>query len=546
MLAWLWARSNLRFTPKFAIIQTWLEILLLKNYEQNFGTNRERETRSPDFIVKIILDKKIFLYISVFITGAAVLVIEILGTRILAPFFGSTIFVWSSLLATTMGVLALAYFLGGKIIDRWPKTKVFYSFILFGGFSLMLVMKASHAVLLFSDKFGMRFGPLVASIFLFSIPLFFLGVASPMVIGLISKNLKTTGSCSGLVFAIGTVGSIFGALLSGFFLLPYFSLSFIFLAFGAVLLILAFLGFIISDFSIKKIAVYSVLFFALVGVGIFVPYYKNLGAAPDAEVVYQTNGFYGSIKIVDEGDERCLVVDSFCQSCIVKNSGETAVSYIQEMGRIIQSRPKNSNILMLGLGGGSLAKYFSETQNVDIVEIDPKIVDLSKKYFGFVQKANENIIFDDARHFLRTNNKKYDLIAMDVFASANIPIHLVTKEYFELLKDRLSSNGLLLVNIAGQLNPPNEYTLSFIKTIKLVFPSVAVTAPDDGFTNIVVRAGGVNSDASDQSGDFKIVKVDTNTSMVFLDNKNLADILFLPLFENYWKDIPDKKLLFNN
>jgi spermidine synthase len=483
-----------------------------------------------------IISEKL-LFITVFFSGASVLMVEIIGTRILAPFFGSTIFVWSSLIITTMGALALAYFFGGKIIDRWPQTKVFYSFILFGGFSLMLVMKASQTVLLFSDKFGIRFGPLFASAALFLIPLFLLGVTSPMVIGLISKNLKTIGSCSGLVFAVGTVGSLFGALISGFFLLPYFSLFSIFLLFGITLLVLAFLGFIISDFSIKKITIYFILFSILITIGIFAFGYKNLDAMSGTKVVYQTNGFHGNIKVVDEGNGRCLLVDGADESCIDKNSGETTASYIQEMGKIIQSRPQNSNILMLGLGAGSLGKYFSETQKVDIVEIDPKIVALSKKYFGFVQKANENIIIDDARHFLRINNNKYDLIAVDVFASFNIPVHLVTREYFELLKGRLNNDGLVVINLVGQLVPFDEYTSSFIQTVKLVFPSVEVTASDEGVANLVIKAGNEKTDTIDQFSDFKIVQVNANASAVFTDDKNSVDILFLSLYENYWKEL---------
>lgn len=449
--------------------------------------------------------KKTLLFITVFFTGAGVLLVEILGTRILAPFFGSTIFVWSSLIITAMGALSIAYFFGGKIIDRWARPEIFYFFILFSGISLMLIMKASRPILLLGDKFGLRFGPLVTGVLLFFAPFFLMGAASPMVIGLVSKNSEKSGGCAGKVFAIGTLGSIFGALLSGFFLLPYFTLSAIFLSAAVIFLILAFSGFAVSGISNKKIAALLALCIVIIFFGSPTAEFKN-NRNTDIKIVHQENGFYGNIKIVDFGGERCLIVDGTYESCADKSSNESTSPYILEIGRIIQARKNDENILLLGLGGGGMANFVSESKTADVVEIDPKITENAKNYFGFTEKPNINVFTDDARHFLRVNDKKYDIVAMDTFASLTIPAHLASKEYFELLKSRLNNNGLFVVNFVGNAEPFDEYSLSFIRTIESVFPFVSVSIPaGGGLVNLVIKAGVNQPDNLDSSNGFQAI-----------------------------------------
>lgn len=482
--------------------------------------------------------QKIFFYISVFFTGAVVLVTEILGTRILAPYFGSTIFVWSSLITVTMGALALAYYFGGKIIDRHPHPKVFFTIILMAGFFLTFIMKVDQWVLPYCDGFGLRFGPLAASAILFSVPLLLLGMASPMIIRLISEDRQTAGSSAGRVFAIGTIGSIVGALASGFFLLPYFTLSTIFLLAGIVLIVIAGIGF----FTVKP----ALIGFLLIIITVFLPAYKYSNSNTDFKIIHQEQSFYGNIKVVDRISTRCLNVDGASESCIDQNSGEGGFSYIQEMGRIVQARPQDENILMLGLGGGGLVRYFAANQNIDIVEIDPRIVDVAKKYFGFAPSANKSIFTDDARHFLKAHDKKYNLVAMDVFASSSVPTHLVTKDFFELLRERLSSNGLVVINLVGIANPPDQYTSSFIKTLQSVFPSVTVTAENDNLANLVIQAGEVGSVVVNQSSSFKTVPINTAGSDIFTDTKNSADLLAVLLLETYWKNLDRNDLSFAN
>src|SRR3989344_4673003 len=163
-----------------------------------------------------------YLYLTVFITGAAVLVIEILGTRVLAPFYGSTIYVWSSLITVTLGALASGYFAGGYVADKYPKPKSFYGVVFIAGFFTALLIKISEPVLTWSDRFGFQWGPLVAALVLFFLPLFFFGTVTPFAIRLRAYSVEHAGHIAGTIFATATAGSIIGAILAGFYFMPNF------------------------------------------------------------------------------------------------------------------------------------------------------------------------------------------------------------------------------------------------------------------------------------------------------------------------------------
>ncbi len=185
--------------------------------------------------------KTTFFYLTIFITGAAVLVIEILGTRILAPFYGSTIFVWSSLISVTLAFLALGYLWGGKLADRKPDTGLLYWIVFAAGISIVLIPKYSNWVLIQTDRFGLKFGPLIAAFIIFFAPLFLLGAVSPFAVKIRTRLLDHLGITAGSLYATATLGSLAGALFAGFLLIPNFSVSWIINATGVILISLFFI-----------------------------------------------------------------------------------------------------------------------------------------------------------------------------------------------------------------------------------------------------------------------------------------------------------------
>ena len=169
------------------------------------------------------------------------MVIEILGTRILAPFYGSTVFVWSSLITVTLAFLALGYFLGGRLVDKKPNINLLYWIIFISGISILLIPKYSSWVLLQTEDLGMRFGPLAAAFILFLAPLFLLAMVAPFAVKIKTQTLDHLGITAGNLYALATVGSLTGALLTGFYFIPNFSVTWIINATGLSLIAIFFI-----------------------------------------------------------------------------------------------------------------------------------------------------------------------------------------------------------------------------------------------------------------------------------------------------------------
>jgi len=193
----------------------------------------------------------LFFYCAIFISGASVLIVEIGGTRILTPFYGSTIFVWSSLISVTMIALAFGYMAGGFMADKRPTLHVLWFILFVAGVAIYLIPEYDHLILPPSDQLGSRWGPFVASLVLFAPSLFLLATVSPYAVKLRVKNLKQLGATAGNLYALATFGSLVGALLTGFYLAPNLPITLIFHYTGLTLAAL-FVLWRILNFIIKK------------------------------------------------------------------------------------------------------------------------------------------------------------------------------------------------------------------------------------------------------------------------------------------------------
>jgi len=420
--------------------------------------------------------KTAYLYATLFITGAVILVIEIAGTRVLAPFYGSTIFVWSSLISITLGFLALGYFVGGFFADKHPKGELFYAIIFAGSASSLFLIKISQPILVFSNTLGFREGPLVATLLLFALPLFLLSMAGPFAIRLRAKNLEHTGHTSGVIFGVSTVGSLTGALLTGFYLIPNFFIDQIFTVATAILMAISIAGIFIERGSRQVTGVAFLVFVALFLSGSFAPVIKE-----DVAIVHRTPSFYGEIAVAEREGVRCIVVNGISQTCIF-GDGRQAFMYGYLITSLVDEETDFENALVVGLGGGTVARdlkpYFSE---IDVVEIDPKMLQVAKEFFAFNDSAPElNTIIADGRKYIKTTPKTYDIVILDAFSGA-IPVpHLYTKEAFEDIKNILSPEGIVIVNTLGRpYGEETALTHSIAKTINSVFPYIGIIASEN-------------------------------------------------------------------
>jgi spermidine synthase len=423
-----------------------------------------------------------YLLLTVFLTGAVVLVIEVVATRLLSPYFGNTIFTVSSILGIILGALSLGYYLGGLYADKKPYFANFYNLIAASGLSVILLALFSNSLLpIFAYSFSIKTGPLIFSIVLFFLPSFLLGMLSPFAIKLRSKTIskEKIGKVSGEVFFFSTAGSIVGSLLAGFVLIPNFGVDKIILTASLSLFLISFTGIAISSASKK-------LFLMLLLIEAFLVFFSSSEfiTYPGVNIVYKKDGVYEKIVIFDityKGQNtRFLMQDRSFSAAIYLESPDHAYDYSNYYALYKHINKNLNNALFIGGGGYVMPKsFFRELPDlkIDVVEIEPGLFDIAKKYFYAPDSERFINHVNDGRRFLHDTTNSYDFIFSDVYYSYSIPGHFLTREFFELVNQKLNTNGIFMANIIGNL-ATNEASLavSALKTWLTVFPNTYIFA----------------------------------------------------------------------
>lgn len=419
-----------------------------------------------------------FLLFIVFITGAAVLVIEVTATRILAPYFGNTLFTISSIIGVILGALSLGYYLGGVLADRHPRLSVFFLLILAAGlFSLLIQLFSEISLPLLGGMLGMKAGPPVASLILFFVPSLLLGMMSPFAIKLKARELKKIGKVSGNVFFWSTLGSIAGSFLTGFFLIPHWGVSRIIFYTGILLIIIGLFGGWLTRKNPAKnrFQIFSLFLIIVVFAFSSVTLFRSLPKS----ILYQKDGLYSQITIENiqwQGEEaRFLYLDRSAEGGIFLESDELPFAYTQYYSLYKIVNPQAETALFLGGGAYSNPRKIllekNNIQRVDVVEIEPVLYSLAQQYFKLPVETRLFNHFTDGRRYLQETSQQYDIIFADVYSSIySIPIHFTTQEFFVLAESRLEENGLFLMNIIGCLEGKGSLLLrSEMKTFLSVF-----------------------------------------------------------------------------
>lgn len=437
--------------------------------------------------------RKAFLYLTVFVTGGAVLALEVLGARIISPFYGTTVFVWTSLIVVTLGALAVGYFIGGVIADKRPSENILYSIIFIASIFFLIPMKIDQWVLPYTDKFGFHYGPLVSAILLFFIPLFFLGMVSPFIIRLTTDEVYSSGKSSGIVFAVGTLGSILGGYLAGFYLLDKLSiersLSFI----SIILFLFVFFG-LAKNLKTKSAILSAFFLITILIVGNLPKHiYKDNYTL---QILHHEQSRYGDLKVIEIAGIRCLVMDGATQSCTNLKTNTTVFGSVLEMGRIISDiatkKEEPTKVLLMGLGSGDLSKLLPKNVILDSVEIDPKVASLGQRFFTVNKDVNQNVYIDDARHFLSTTDKKYDIIVSDLSLGNTMPAYLFSQEAMRLMYSSLEENGVVLMHFSARNNDKDEIMSPVWSTANSVFDTSLITKvsayeDDDELQSIILH-----------------------------------------------------------
>jgi predicted membrane-bound spermidine synthase len=423
---------------------------------------------------------------SVFVSGAVVMALELLGSRLLAPVFGNSIFVWGSLIGVVLTALSLGYYLGGKIADRKPDFQILSIIILAAGIFVTVLPTLAPPLFDAVVRIGMsdRYSPLLATTALLGPPSILLGMVSPYAIRLAARTFEKLGKLSGNLYALSTLGSIVGTFVTVFVLIPEFGVNKIILGLGLTLLVVAFfgLGFRMKVFVLLVLLVVPFAAPYMVSRRLTVAAYTlALG-----DTVYETDTPYHHLLVADAYDPahqsnvRYLILDDNLHSAMdLNNPDRTVFEYTDYFHLGFLLNQNITRVLFIGGGGFTGPKAFLKDYPkviVDVAEIDPEVIRVAETYFD-VNASNPrlHIYNEDGRIFLQETSQKYGLVVLDAYSRTYVPFHLMTAEFFSLLVSHLTPEGSAISNlIAATSGDQAQLLMAELKTMHTSFPEVYV------------------------------------------------------------------------
>jgi predicted membrane-bound spermidine synthase len=449
------------------------------------------------------------IYAVAFVSGAIVMSFEMLGSRYLNPYFGSGIYTWASLISTVLIALTAGYFLGGTLADRTASLALLALTVIAGSVYLLALPSFAQAILewVLAGIDDIRAGSLISALALMFVPVALLGMYSPFAIRLLLRSAQSSGRVSGAVYGVSTAGSIVGTLGTTFFLIPTIGSRAITFTLGAVGLIAGLALLALARLERRASGTAAVVLVAL----------TTLAAPPcraeslidegiRAGMLKRANGRIAHIEteyndVFISKRQNQLVMSfqvkgwDYTESVTnLADPDDLPLRYAQVMtiATIYPDVPKK--ILMLGLGGGSISTYlgrFMPEAAVTTVEIDPGVITAAKSYFGLRETDRMRYRAGDGRVVLNRNDELYDLILLDAYRGGYVPFHLLTREFYTLVKQRLAPGGAAAFNV----HDGSKLYASTVKTLGEVFPAldlyptgigeviaVATTAPLDKTT----------------------------------------------------------------
>ncbi|PBO84726.1 MAG: hypothetical protein COA77_07735 [Thaumarchaeota archaeon] len=430
----------------------------------------------------LVQEKFLHLCLVAFGSGAVVMSMELIVSRMLTPVFGSSTYTWGSLIGIVLAGLSLGYFLGGKIADKDPAFRKICTIIFSAGIYIVFVPFLAPGILGFTLNSlpQNQFSSLFATFVLIFFPTVLLGFVSPYVIKLGTISLHKVGNISGTLYSIATIGSIFGTFLTIFVLIPTMDVRTILFGLGIMLMLISLIG-------LKK---WPKLLTVVVIIILFTPSSSIVtGLLPHTgTVILEEESQYSHLDVVDIDNKRTLYLNGMMHSQMDKdNPNDLVLEYTKyfHLGGLFNSQL--DKILFVGGGGFSGPKNFLENYPdsfIDVVEIDSKVIDVAKTYFSLKDNPRLQIFNEDARTFLMNSDDKYDLIILDAYATDYVPFHLLTQEYFQILKEHLNPDGIVISNLLGTIEgDTSDLPRAVYKTMESLFPTVYVFPTSNNYMN---------------------------------------------------------------
>jgi spermidine synthase len=417
----------------------------------------------------------------VFVSGALVMIYEIIGSRILAPFIGTSTYIWTSLIGVILGSLSLGYWFGGKTADRNPKLRVLSVVMFFGGAILSTTILVQNIVLsiIGSSTVRLEIKAIIAALILFAPASVLFGFVTPYAVRLKMQTVENAGKTVGRLYALSTVGSIFGTFLAGFFLLPFVgSIRTMYLLAG----LMFGLSLLLAPFKPNVQSIFLILLFPIsISVNELFAYSLIVtNKMHDFDTQYNRVQIYDSTENLTGKPIRVLLTDpNSTQSAMYLESDDLALNYAKYYHLMRHFNPKFQKTLIIGGAAYSFPKEYLRSypdKKIDVVEIDPQMTEAARKYFNLQDNSNLQIFHEDGRVFLNQNTTKYDVILVDAFTSIySVPFQLTTVEAVREIEKSLNENGVIIVNLISAFEGEGaKFLQSEAKTYQEIFPNVVV------------------------------------------------------------------------
>jgi spermidine synthase len=408
--------------------------------------------------------------LAVVVSGVASMGLEILAGRLLAPTFGNSVYVWGSVIGVFLAALAVGYWIAGRLSAERASRGALSVALVGAAAVLAVVMLVADGLIGATTALPLptRYAPLVPVTVLFGPPTLLLGFVSPYAAELV--DARSTGDASGRVYALGTGGSILGAFATTFVLIPALDVLAIGLGYGGVLVLA---GLAVAPRTAHGPRLASVV----VGAGlVLAAILGGLGPVAVGGTVYETGTAYQELRVADDGDVRTLYLDGVRHSAMdLSDPLRYVFEYTRYFHLPLLFRDDVDRVLFVGGGGFSGPKRFLAEYDVtvDVVEIDPAVVEVARRHFAVPETDRLNVHVGDGRTFLAETNHTYDIVVLDAYRADRVPYHLTTVEFMEQVRDRLREDGVIVANvISAREGSASAFYRAQYRTMDRVFPQV--------------------------------------------------------------------------
>ena len=511
------------------------------------------------------MKNRLLLYLTSFFCGMSVMAVELSVSKLLAPYFGTSQIIWTVIIGLIMISLSIGNVLGGRSADKHNSMTRLYVIIwaaalwiavipFIGKYIIVAIM---GLLALFFPSNLLITGSAISCLVLFSIPLIGLGMVSPYLVklGITDTDTDTTGKTVGKIYAMNTIGSIIGTFIPTFLTIPYFGTSKTFLIFAMVLNLICLTYFIFIKSKVVRVSISAAIVFAL----LLMPISNSYAFWTDC--VVEDESLYNYLQVTEDESSVYLSTNvAFGVQSVYKKDNKLSGFYYDYALMAPQfikdfDSDKKLDLLILGNGTGTYAKQskkYYPNINTDAVEIDPKIVDLSREYFN-LKDDEANIYETDGRTFL--SDKKcgmYDVIMVDAYHDITVPFHIATQEFFTEVSKHLKPGGIIILNINMKSkgdNPINQYLTQTVKSVM----SKVYTCDLSNSTNVLLFASNDNNMLSNFENNINIWESDnplsnvaiyvqeklqevTKAELIFTDDVAPVDILGQSLLNDIVKD----------